>query len=239
VLKVKYRDRFERRQNRAVQVSQRSARGFPSESFYKIGSPAFGIIKRLASLIFNIRIRRLFLFAASLFALGLVSFGAFKLVLVLKELSFSTWVGLFQDTLWTLLRVLFALVVSTLWAVPCGIWLGTSSGRIKIAQPIIQVLASFPAPMLYPLVLGLLFGFGVRFDWASMFLMLLGVQWYVLFNVLAGALRIPKELGYALELMESSNWNKMENALFTQRISYPGQWMGDSSGRSLECKCGC
>jgi NitT/TauT family transport system permease protein len=86
--------------------------------------------------------------------------------------------------------------------------LGTSPKRIKIAQPLIQILASFPAPMLYPLALSVLFGLGISFDWAAMFLMLLGVQWYVLFNVLAGALRIPKELNYALELMETSTWDK-------------------------------
>ncbi|MGZ3689634.1 MAG: ABC transporter permease subunit, partial [Bdellovibrionota bacterium] len=48
----------------------------------------------------------------------------------------------------------------------------------------------------------------INFEWGSMFLMLLGVQWYVLFNVLAGALRIPRELSYALSLMEASRWTK-------------------------------
>jgi len=77
---------------------------------------------------------------------------------------------------------------------------------LRIAQPIIQVLASFPAPMLYPLVLGLVLAFGISFDWASMLLMMLGVQWYILFNVLAGAMRVPQELRYALDLMETPRW---------------------------------
>jgi len=120
----------------------------------------------------------------------------------------ATWLVLIRDTIWTLTRVVIALVISTLWAVPVGIWIGTSPKRLRIAQPLIQILASFPAPMLYPLALGVLFAAGVSFDWASMFLMLLGVQWYVLFNVLAGAMRIPRELGYALELMETSRWDR-------------------------------
>ncbi|MFZ9596741.1 MAG: ABC transporter permease subunit, partial [Bdellovibrionia bacterium] len=134
--------------------------------------------------------------------------GSVKLFFVLKSLSPQVWIGLFRDMLWTFLRVIFALAFSTLWAVPVGIWIGTSSKRIRLAQPIIQVLASFPAPMLYPVVLTGLFSLGFSLNWAAMFLMLLGVQWYVLFNVLAGAMRIPRELNDALELMECSSWDK-------------------------------
>lgn len=137
-----------------------------------------------------------------------VGFGALKLLKVLSRVSPATWWILFRDTFWTFLRVFFALAISTIWALPVGIWIGTSKKRIRLAQPIIQVLASFPAPMLYPLVLGVLFSLGISFDWGAMFLMLLGVQWYVLFNVLAGALRIPQELSYALAFMEASRWDR-------------------------------
>src|SRR5207245_2821087 len=67
--------------------------------------------------------------------------------------------------------------------------------------------------MLYPLALSLLFKFHVSFDLGSMVLMLLGVQWYVLFNVLAGALRIPRELDYALSLMDTSRWDRWRTLL--------------------------
>jgi NitT/TauT family transport system permease protein len=140
--------------------------------------------------------------------MGLVVWGAYHLVLVLARVSFSTWVVLFRSAFWTLLRVFCALLISTLWAVPFGIWIGISQKRVRIAQPVIQVLASFPAPMLYPIVLGFMFYWGVGFNLASMFLMMLGVQWYVLFNVLAGALRIPAQLNDALLLMKSSRWDR-------------------------------
>jgi NitT/TauT family transport system permease protein len=141
-------------------------------------------------------------------ALVFVSYGAFQLLRVLMRVSPATWIVLIRDTLWTFLRVTLALTISTLWAVPVGIWIGTSQKRIRFAQPIIQVLASFPAPMLYPVALGLFFTLGISFDWGSMFLMLLGVQWYVLFNVLAGAMRVPQELNYALALMKASRWDR-------------------------------
>lgn len=135
-------------------------------------------------------------------------FGAFRLFVILSKIPLGHWVILLRNTLWTLIRVFFALLISTCWAVPVGIWIGTSPRRIRIAQPIIQVMASFPAPMLYPLVLGVLFALRVSFDVGSMLLILLGVQWYVLFNVLAGAMKIPTELNYALSLMETSVWDR-------------------------------
>lgn len=141
-------------------------------------------------------------------ALAVLCLGAYQLFRVLMRVSPATWIILARDTFWTFLRVNLALIISTLWAVPVGIWIGTSQKRIRIAQPVIQVLASFPAPMLYPVALGLFFTLGISFDFGSMFLMLLGVQWYVLFNVLAGAMRIPQELNYALSLMEASRWDR-------------------------------
>jgi len=140
--------------------------------------------------------------------LGVIYFCVYELLKILMTVSPQEWGVLFKNTFWTLIRVFFALVLSTLWAVPAGIWIGMSPRRVRMFQPIIQVLASFPAPMLYPVVLAILFQLNVSFDWASMFLMLMGVQWYVLFNVLAGALRIPAELGYALSLMETSRWDR-------------------------------
>jgi NitT/TauT family transport system permease protein len=141
-----------------------------------------------------------------LLVLTAIVYGAWLLLTVLLTVPVTTWIMLVRNTFWTFLRVMMALVISTLWAVPAGIWLGTSSRRIQVAQPIIQVLASFPAPMLYPLALGLFFYLGIGFSWGSMLLMLLGVQWYILFNVLAGAMRVPRELKYALELMETPRW---------------------------------
>jgi NitT/TauT family transport system permease protein len=156
----------------------------------------------------SLQFYRLTVLFCLLMGFALMTYGAFKLVLVLMQVPPATWFFLMRDALWTLLRVLFALILSTLWAVPIGIWIGTSSRRVRVAQPIIQVLASFPAPMLYPLAIGLFFAAGINFNIGSMLLMLLGVQWYVLFNVLAGALRIPQELNYALSLMEASRWDR-------------------------------
>jgi NitT/TauT family transport system permease protein len=201
-----YRDRIARRHARAYRASRSVKKAIQTgpSTLHAVWVTLDFIGRRL----FSPRNSKVIGILGSLGVLGLIFYGSLKLLGVLREIPVSTWIWLVRDMLWTCLRVIFALTVSTLWAVPVGIWLGTSPKRIKIAQPLIQILASFPAPMLYPLALSVLFGLGISFDWAAMFLMLLGVQWYVLFNVLAGALRIPKELNYALELMETSTWDK-------------------------------
>jgi NitT/TauT family transport system permease protein len=135
-----------------------------------------------------------------------------RLVYTLLQVSGRTWLQLLGGTGLTLVRVFICLVLGTIWTVPVGIWIGTSQQRIRVAQPIVQVLASFPAPMLYPLALSVVFLFRIPFGIGAMFLMLLGVQWYILFNVLAGAMRIPVELKYAALLMSVPNvelWKKL------------------------------
>lgn len=142
----------------------------------------------------------------------LVMYGAVQLVHTLLQVPLVTWVELLFGTGLTFIRVLACLVVGSIWTVPVGIWIGTSQSRMRLAQPIVQVLASFPAPMLYPLALAVIFIFRIPFGLGAMFLMLLGVQWYILFNVLAGAMRIPVELKYASLLMnvpKSELWKKL------------------------------
>jgi NitT/TauT family transport system permease protein len=143
---------------------------------------------------------------------ALTAYGTFRLVVTLIHVSPSTWAALLAATALTFLRVFACLFIGSLWTVPMGIWIGTSPQRIRVAQPLVQVLASFPAPMLYPLALGIIFVFHIPFGIGAMFLMLLGVQWYILFNVLAGAMRIPVELRYAAQLMDVSKtdlWKKL------------------------------
>ena len=140
-------------------------------------------------------------------------FGLFKLVETLRQVPLNEWAQIFLYTLYTFMRVIGALVFSTIWTVPLGVWISQSQRRLKITQPIIQLMASFPAPMLYPLAAGLILWLGVSFEFGAMALMLLGVQWYVLFNVLAGGLRIPTELKLASRLMGVSRMSTWRHLL--------------------------
>ena len=137
-----------------------------------------------------------------------LSWGSFKLFHVLSTLSFDQWGIILKGTALTFARVCGSLILATIWALPMGIWLSRKPKRLQIAQPLAQLFASFPAPMLYPLVVGLSFQMGIRFSWSSMILMLLGVQWYILFNTLAGGLRISHEIEDSMNLMQVSTWHK-------------------------------
>ncbi len=88
------------------------------------------------------------------------------------------------------LRVYLSVALSIAWAVPVGILIGKSSKLSSKLQPVVQVLASFPAPLVYPWFVMLF----PNLNYSSVLLMMLGTQWYILFNVIAGASTVPRQL---------------------------------------------
>ena len=134
--------------------------------------------------------------------------GSLKLAALLGELSGGDWLAIVRASLLTLARTTFAVAFGTIWAVPAGIWIGTSPKVSRFLQPFVQVAASFPAPMLFPLVLAVLGGVHVGLGFGSVVLMMLGTQWYILFNVIAGAMSIPHELHEAATMYRFQPWQK-------------------------------
>ncbi|HEX7407753.1 MAG TPA: ABC transporter permease subunit [Candidatus Binatia bacterium] len=130
---------------------------------------------------------------ALLFVL-LTVWGAAHLVGMLRHVTLRQWITIVQALGLTFLRTSAAVLIGAAWAVPAGIWIGLSPRLSRIFQPVIQVVAAFPAPMLFPLVTAAFLALGIGFSWGCVALMLLGAQWYILFNVLAGAMTIPQDL---------------------------------------------
>ncbi len=91
------------------------------------------------------------------------------------------------------LRTSTAVLLGAVWTLPVGIWIGRSRKWSQRFQPVIQVAASFPAPMLFPLAVLLLFWLKIPFTIGCIALMVLGTQWYILFNIVAGASAIPHD----------------------------------------------
>jgi NitT/TauT family transport system permease protein len=120
--------------------------------------------------------------------------GALRLASLISGVALAQWTAIALETLATLARVLTAVAVGTLWTVPAGLAIGLSPRVAGRLQPVAQVVASFPAPMLFPLVVAGLHAAGVSLGVGSILLMLLGTQWYILFNVIAGAAAIPADL---------------------------------------------
>ena len=138
-------------------------------------------------------------------ALAAVAYGLFKAVVLLLGAGRDDWNEIGRGAIVTFLRVTAALVIGSAWTIPVGVLIGFNPRLAKIAQPLAQIAASIPATGLFPVVLLLLLsahliqpGGGLGF--APLLLMLLGTQWYVLFNVIAGAMAIPTDLKEAAQV---------------------------------------
>jgi NitT/TauT family transport system permease protein len=94
----------------------------------------------------------------------------------------------------TFLRVELTLILAGLWTIPVGVMIGLKPRLAAIAQPLAQIAASVPATALFPIILLMLIRAGGGLGIGSMVLLLLGTQWYILFNVIAGASAIPTDL---------------------------------------------
>jgi len=112
----------------------------------------------------------------------------------------------------TFLRVLAALFIGAAWTIPAGVAIGFNPKLARIAQPLAQIAASVPATALFPIVLLLLIQIGGGLGFGSILLLLLGTQWYILFNVIAGAMAIPTDLKEASALFKfnrAQRWRKL------------------------------
>jgi len=118
----------------------------------------------------------------------------------LSGLSFHEIMLLARGALFSLLRTSAAIIMAALWTVPAGVAIGMNVKASRIFQPIVQIVASIPATALFPAIIMILIKIGGGLDIGAVFLMLLGTQWYILFNVIAGASAIPRELKEATEI---------------------------------------
>ena len=139
---------------------------------------------------------------------GLMVFGAWKIIELFLHVSLGQWGVILEEAGATLLRVLAAVVLSALWTIPVGLKIGLSPRLSRLAQPFVQVAASFPAPMLFSYVIIVMKFLGISLNWGSIALMLLGAQWYILFNVIAGAMNIPSDLLEAARMYGISGWQR-------------------------------
>ena len=116
----------------------------------------------------------------------------------------------------TLVRVLVLIAVASVIWVPIGVWVGLRPGLARIVQPVAQFLAAFPANLLFPVAVSAIVAFALNPDiWLSP-LMILGTQWYILFNVIAGASALPSELRDVGTNLRVRGW------LWWRRIALPG-----------------
>jgi NitT/TauT family transport system permease protein len=115
----------------------------------------------------------------------------------------------------TAVRVLVLIALASLIWVPLGVWIGLRPRIADRAQPVVQFLAAFPANLFFPAAVVLILRFGLNPEiWLSP-LMILGTQWYILFNVIAGTTALPAELKLAASNLGVRRW------LWWRRVMLP------------------
>ena len=120
----------------------------------------------------------------------------------------------------TLARTTIALVIAAAWTVPAGVAIGTNPRWAKRLQPIVQITASIPATAVFPVLLLALLTIPGGLNVAAVALMLLGTQWYVLFNVIAGAMAIPSDLKEAAAMYHVAGWRRWKTLILPAIFPY-------------------
>ncbi len=140
--------------------------------------------------------RRSYLAAAVLGAFLLLVAGTaiWKASLLLRGMPIAEYRHLLVGAGVTFLRVILALVLAAAWTIPAGVAIGFSPRLARIFQPFAQIAASFPSSALFPVILIALVHAGSGLGIDAVLLMMLTTQWYIFFNVIAGAMAIPTDL---------------------------------------------
>jgi NitT/TauT family transport system permease protein len=127
--------------------------------------------------------------------------GAYRTSDMIIRVTAEQWVEIGIGLFATFARVGVALVIATAWTVPVGAIIGTNRKLASWLQPIAQTAAAIPATALFPVLLLVLLGLPGGLNIAAILLMLLGTQWYLLFNVIAGASAMPQDLKFTASLL--------------------------------------
>src|SRR5258708_5857323 len=149
-----------------------------------------------------------------------VGYGVLRLGQLLLTVSLADYGRIIVGAVLTALRVVISLVIAVLWTVPLGVAIGSSPRLATFLQPVVQVVASIPATALFPVLLLAVLNLPGGLNVAAIVLMLLGTQWYVLFNVIAGTTAIPQDLRYTTDLLRFSQINRWRKLILPSLFPY-------------------
>jgi NitT/TauT family transport system permease protein len=157
--------------------------------------------------------------AALVAGVGL-TYGAWRAIEVMTTVAPSQWQDIGLGLAATLVRVVAALVLALAWTVPVGVAIGTNPRVAAWLQPVVQIAASVPATGLFPILLLAVAYLPGEVSTAAVILMLLGTQWYLLFNVIAGASAIPQDLKYTAQLLQLSRVERWRTLILPALMPY-------------------
>jgi NitT/TauT family transport system permease protein len=170
------------------------------------------------------------LWALASAAMLIAGWGAAQAILMLRTVTWPELRLLLEGAGATFLRVNAALLISAAWTIPVGVAIGLNPRLARIVQPIAQILASVPATAFFPILLIGLVEIGGGLGIGSVALMLLGTQWYILFNVIAGAMSIPSDLREISTLYRFTRWQRWTRLILPGIFPYLITGMVTASG---------
>jgi NitT/TauT family transport system permease protein len=151
---------------------------------------------------------------------AVAGFGVFEAFHQLQGINGGEVIATVESAGATFVRVLVSLAIASVWTIPVGVAIGFSPRLARIAQPVAQIAASVPATALFPVVLLALIRMGGGLNTGSILLMLLGTQWYILFNVIAGATAIPSEFHEVAEIFRFNRLDRWRTVILPGIFPY-------------------
>jgi NitT/TauT family transport system permease protein len=143
-----------------------------------------------------------------------LAFAGFKLWNILALVNGADWARLFKAGGMSLGRVLASTALVTVWTVPIGLWIGLHPAVAKRIQPLVQVSASYPVSLLFAAIAAWMLKLKIGLGLTSVLLMVMSTQWYLLFNIIAGAQAIPSDLREMGKAFRLTRWKRFTTLYF-------------------------
>jgi NitT/TauT family transport system permease protein len=156
----------------------------------------------------------------AILVLAAIAYAMVRVIIMLTGVSHSDATQLVIGLAITFLRVNAAIIIGAAWTIPAGVMIGFNPKLARIAQPLAQIAASVPATAFFPIILLLLVRVGAGLGIGSILLLLLGTQWYILFNVIAGAMAIPTDLKEACSVFHIEGWERWRKLILPGIFPY-------------------
>jgi NitT/TauT family transport system permease protein len=170
------------------------------------------------------------LWALALAGTMAVCWAAAQAIFMLRTIIWSDLRLLLAGAVATFLRVNASLLLSAAWTIPVGVVIGLNLRLARFVQPLAQIMASLPATAFFPILLMGLVRIGGGLGIGSIALMLLGTQWYILFNVIAGTMSIPSDLREVASLYRFTRWQRWTKLILPGIFPYLITGMVTASG---------
>ncbi|MCC6179320.1 MAG: ABC transporter permease subunit [Chloroflexi bacterium] len=139
---------------------------------------------------------------------------------LLSQVTADDWAALGVGAAATLGRTMAAVAIGAAWTVPVGVAIGLNPRLARHVQPIVQIVAAVPATALFPVLLLAVLARPGGLEIAAIGLMLLGTQWYILFNVIAGASAIPTDLRDTADIYQVTGWHRWRYVILPAIFPY-------------------